>query len=443
MKKNFTKLVCVGIACFCIVSAMGQEKMTGVRIAGEKALVKDEVNLRAGEKQQPDSVVMYYDDGYKANVFYYVTDGPGHYYSDYYKMWCTSSSHFYVMLWMDEPDDVKYNSSGLVESMTFLNFHNYNYSLRTQYQYNANGYLLSVEYYSRSTSSTIWESDGKDTYLYDAYGNWVGLQYSNGDIGYSARVDSKGRIVYSESVGTTCTSSGCYKLTYYIWYYSDGRTPNATVENNNPIGNNNLGGFDLDVNIPADSISNGSITVTFPEGFTLDAANSKLTIDFTGKFELKITKQENNSWLFEINPKTLRSASLRAGEAKRMLHVAYKVDEKKKRGTYDIMVNSILFETKGGNYIPEPAITVSAAVNRWGVGNELVNALSPTVYISNQTIYIQAESAEQIVIYSITGNKLYETTIQAGLNTINANHFPQGILFVKGSSGWVNKLIVK
>jgi hypothetical protein len=230
----------------------------------------------------------------------------------------------------------------------------------------------------------------------------------------------------------------------FFYYYSDRNyTPNVEANNNTTISDSNQGGFDLDVNIPVDSISNGSLVVTFPEGFTLDATNTSLTLDFAGNFELKITKQEINSWLLEIKPKTTRSASPRADEAKNMLHVAYKVDDKKPRGTYDISVNSILFETKGGNYIPEPAITLQSTVDRWGVGNELTHSLSPTVYISNQTIYLQSENAEHISIYSITGSKLYETAIQAGMNTINTVSFPQGIYIVKGSNGWVRKLIAK
>jgi hypothetical protein len=55
--------------------------------------------------------------------------------------------------------------------------------------------------------------------------------------------------------------------------------------------------------------------------------------------------------LLEIKPKSTRSASPRADEAKTMLHVDYKVDERKERGTCGILVNSILFETKGGNHI--------------------------------------------------------------------------------------------
>jgi hypothetical protein len=40
-----------------------------------------------------------------------------------------------------------------------------------------------------------------------------------------------------------------------------------------------------------------------------------------------------------------------------------------------------------------------------------------------------------------TGSKLYEAPIQAGMNAINADQFPQGLLFVRGSSGWVQKVL--
>ena len=289
---------------------------------------------------------------------------------------------------------------------------------KSEQKYNSNGQFIFNEAYAIDTETNKKWFEERNMYEYDSNGNRV--------IRYDYEFDDNK-----------------WSLISYQISYPNSYNPDMEVENNNPISNNNQGSFDVDVNIPTDSIGNGSITVTFPEGFTLDAANTSLTLDFAGNFELKITKQDNNSWLLEIKPKALRSASLRAGEAKKLLHVAYKVDEKTKRGTYDISVNSILFETKGGNYIPEPAITVPAEVNRWGVGNEVVNAPAPTVYLNAQAICIQAASAEQIAVYSVTGNKLYETTIQAGLNTINAAQFPQGLLFVKGSSGWVQKVLNK
>ena len=61
----------------------------------------------------------------------------------------------------------------------------------------------------------------------------------------------------------------------------------------------------------------------------------------------------------------------------------------------------------------------------------------------SQTIHIQAGNTEQITIYTITGQKLYEAEIQSGMNTVNASPFPQGILLIKCDSGWVKKLIIK
>ena len=309
------------------------------------------------------------------------------------------------------------------------------------YDYDVQGNVILRETYNGNVENNTWILDSKYEYIYkyDLNGNII---FEEGSTGYKYyyKNDGYGNLIaqyYYWLVDNT------WKLYDYTIWYPNSSTPDAEAENNTPVGNNNQGGFDLNVNISLDSISNGSLVVTFPEGFTLDAANTSLTLDFAGNFELKITKQENNSWLLEIKPKTTRNASLRADEAKNMLHIAYKVDDKKPRGTYDISVNSILFETKGGNYIPEPAITLQSTVDRWGVDNELIHSLSPTVYISNQTIYIQSENAEQISIYSITGRKLYETAIKAGMNTINTFNFPQGIYIVKGSNGWVRKLIAK
>ena len=421
---------------------MGQEKVSVKKISEEWSFMEKDVQLKSDNETVLDSVVFYNDKGDRVDVHHNPVGGPRFYYNDYYNAWCQSIDHFYIRL-DEERYDVKYNPRGLVESTTFINSNGITF-LR-QFQYNANDYLLSVNETLRYSGSTSWINNNQETYTYDAHENWIGYQEYNfyyNSIGnsYNARVDSKGRIVYSERYGIN--DNRRYNLMYYIWYYSDGRTPNIAPENNTPIGDNNQGSFDLDVNIPVDSISNGSLVVTLPEGFTLDAANTSLTLDFVGSFELKITKQENNSWLLEIKPKTTRSVSLRADEAKNMLHVAYKVDEKKQQGTYDIIVNSILFETKGGDYIPEPAITIPVVIDR-SVDNELIQSPSPVIYINNQTIYIQSEKSEQIAIYAITGSKLYETAIQAGMNTINTVSFSQGIYIVKGSNGWVKKLIAK
>jgi len=308
--------------------------------------------------------------------------------------------------------------------------------LKVEYQYNQKGELVLYERHYNGASIEKYEFiNGKGIEEYEAW-NGTGMEKRK-----TISMTYSDEHVYTKQF-LTLTDNKWY-MTHYTIYYPNDQSPNAEVTETEPIGSNNQGSFDVDVIIPVDSISNGSITVTFPEGFTLDDKNTSLTLDFAGNFELKITKQDNNSWLLEIKPKTTKSASLRAGEAKTILHVSYKVDEKKQKGTYDISVNSILFESKGGNYYPEPAITIPVEVTRWGVGNELTQSLSPFVYMNAQTIHVQVENTEQISVYSITGNKLYETTIQPGLTTINAASFPKGLLIVKGSRGWAMKLLNK
>ncbi|MDR2148563.1 MAG: hypothetical protein LBE91_19155 [Tannerella sp.] len=362
-----------------------------------------------------------------------------------------NNTYYIINLWYDiegnytiHPVNVTYNADGQVKviNILFEDSHPNKGQIWLSYHffYNERGQLISRIDYNHSYS----EDDKRDRqydYFYNENGDmtlfedcrWLDGEKKIYDynIRQIAKYDSQGRKIREERYAGNTNLQRYLLNEYDIYYYSDETImPNVEVTNNNSIGNENQGNFDLEVNIPTDSISNGSLTITFPEGFTLDEENTNLTLDFASLFDLTITKQENNSWLLEIKPKTTRSASPRAGETTNMLQVAYSVDEKIKRGTYNISVNSILFETPGGNYIPEPAITVPAAVERWGMGNEPVNTPAPVVYTDNQTIYIQAVNPEQIAIYSMTGQKLHETTVQPSLNTIHAADFPQGVLIV-------------
>ncbi|MDR0845845.1 MAG: T9SS type A sorting domain-containing protein, partial [Tannerella sp.] len=182
----------------------------------------------------------------------------------------------------------------------------------------------------------------------------------------------------------------------------------------------------------------GSFVIQFPSGFTLDKANTSLTADY-GKFELKITQKENNACLFEIKPKTLRSA-LRAGEAGTLAHIAYTVNNSLKKGTYTISVNSILFETPGGASIVEPAITVPVQLSRGGVGNEAIDA--PTsVYIHDGLLYIKSDRAQPVTVYAVSGAKLYESILPAGATTLDVSRYPKGVYIVVFADGTRWKVI--
>ena len=455
MKRNFTKLLSLAVASICALSAAGQEKMPAMRMGEERVASEREIRPRAEGEYVLDSVVMYGDLGDRADVYYSPSVGPRVSYNDYNGYWIVSDDPFFVYVWpWNEPKyDITYNSRGLVESVTYLddngNAYYGDFYWRLQFQYNANGYLLTYGQYRRFVSETNWKLLFETVYLYDTYDNWIGAQTCNYQapvplvegFKYTARVDDKGRITYSEyrsdnNNDWTTVNGRQSKYRYYIWYYSDGRTPTIEPENNTPVGDSNKGSFELDINIPSDSINNGSLVITLPEGFTLDRVNTRLTLDFSSKFALKITKQDDNSWLLEITPRSTRSTSLRAADAKTLLNVAYTVDPRTKLGVYDIVVNSILFESKGGNNYPEPAITIPANVTRGDVSNEQFGTSAPKAYIANNTLYIQSAQSEQITVYTVTGTKLYEAT---GATTIDASAFPQGILIVKGND-WTEKV---
>ena len=68
MKKNFTKLMCVGIACFCMVSAIGQKNKPFVGENNERIFLQENgFELRKGENKipemLPDSIITYSSAG--------------------------------------------------------------------------------------------------------------------------------------------------------------------------------------------------------------------------------------------------------------------------------------------------------------------------------------------------------------------------------------------
>ena len=460
MKKNFTKLVSFGIVCLSILSAMAQERSASIKITDENLFIEKDINLRAEVDGSfiyfwPDSAIDYNNMGEPILKKYYDKENQscieGSFENGNWIFSASESSNGYPFANTKGTIRYEFSEKGLIfyfPSMSEMSYFWHGnitpefYSV-TPY-YDSKGNLTMLQAVSNSYNNVLFEVQleyNESNDILSITGN-VEAQYKYDENG---RLYSLGynRANYNEE-GQLISIHNSYTKIYTILYYSDGTNiPNVEIDNNTPIGNENQGNFDLNVNILIDSIGNGSITISFPDGLMLDEKNTSLTLDFANLFILTITKQENNSWLLEIKPKTLRSALFRAYEAKKMLQVAYVVDEMLQRGTYDISVNSILFETKGGNYIPEPAIIIPAVVERWGVGNETINRITPVIYTDNQTINIQVANTERITIYSIMGQKLYETEMQSGLNSINAANFTKGILIIKGNSGWSKKLINK
>ncbi|MDR2148077.1 MAG: T9SS type A sorting domain-containing protein [Tannerella sp.] len=324
---------------------------------------------------------------------------------------------------------ITYNDGNLPVLINALKGEDFYRAVKFEYDSNENVVLY----------ENIWEdgSIGRNTFLYDVNNNLISSGTSTGTEDLSKKVyqiDNEGNKAVEKFYTYT---AGHWYETHYTIYYPNSLAPTIIPDNNNPIGNNNQGGFDITANISENSIVEGSFIVKLPEGFTLDQDNTALMADFDD-FDLIITPQENNSWLLEIKSKSTRSVALRTEDmAKALVHIAYTVDGNVKRGMYDITVHSIEFKTSAGNNILEPAITVSAQVERWGVSTETIG--NNKIWVSGTNLFIRLEKAYTISIYTVMGQFFRRQTVNAGETIIPLS---QGIYFIKIGET-VQKVMVK
>jgi hypothetical protein len=76
-----------------------------------------------------------------------------------------------------------------------------------------------------------------------------------------------------------------------------------------------------------------------------------------------------------------------------------------------------------------------------GISN-IANTL-PEISLSDRILTVFSPAAEQIYVYSLTGAMLYNASKFSGVVTFNISHLSQGVLIIKGNSGWTQKVILK
>jgi hypothetical protein len=75
-------------------------------------------------------------------------------------------------------------------------------------------------------------------------------------------------------------------------------------------------------------------------------------------------------------------------------------------------------------------------------GTDNVFTTDVQVYVRNKVLHIDSPSAERIDVYSVTGKLLRRLEKPAGKTTFaSAGSSTGGVLIVRGSSGWAEKLI--
>lgn len=374
-------------------------------------------------------------------------------------------SHFLVRNVAGDGYEETYDSRGNLISMITLNEKYKIYKIDISYDERNNPVM--IEWKDADENDAIYVAPYKEVYQWDTRGNIVYYEEwrpENGELkldlswSYKFTYDSYGnetRIVEDyKNVEILHTPGITPQVQNYRWknnswvlesyevYYP--QTSSSLESNNNEaVGDDNKGSFDIIVNIPADSLAGGSFEINLPDGFMLDADNTKLTVDFD-QFELVITKQEGNAWKLEIKTKTLKSALPLSTKASTVLaNIVYVVDEKVKEGEYDIAVKNIQFTTPVGNPIFEPEMTVPVLLDRTATGIDAIHISEVKIFSDGDALVIDSPLDETIDVYSITGARIYHGTKPAGKITVQIPGLPGKMMVVKGGSNWVKKVMTK
>jgi hypothetical protein len=224
------------------------------------------------------------------------------------------------------------------------------------------------------------------------------------------------------------------------------------------------GTLELSLKIPSDATLTGSFTVQFPAGIRLDQVNTKLINELSAAFEPVFTERENNTWLIEIRHKELRSDT-QAETYKKIMDIAYLVDADLATGEYAILLQTIDFILDNGTRITEDSLPVHINVQHDTSGGEPDPEdlepdpepedkpevptgaedmdISPVqAHIQNNRLHVNSPEAEQITVYSFGGAQLFTAPKPSGEASFTVRDIQEKALIVRGSSGWVKKVVV-
>jgi hypothetical protein len=212
---------------------------------------------------------------------------------------------------------------------------------------------------------------------------------------------------------------------------------NIIADENEPAGANGIGKIDLSLTIPTDVAFTGTFKVELPDGLHLDVNATKLAGDLGLTLGLTITQNADGSWLFTITSNTLRSATETTYQ--KLVQIVYTVDESVADGSYEAIISDLELVFEDNTVIKKDEIPVNVTVDHTIITGIANPSLAATVRIQEGTLFVNSAANEQVSIYSVAGNLLYQAKKQAGEVRFSIGN-TRRILIVKGSSGWVKKV---
>jgi len=204
-------------------------------------------------------------------------------------------------------------------------------------------------------------------------------------------------------------------------------------EETQPIGEDGKGTIGLSLSIPSGATLIGSFEIRFPEGMTLDEQLTVLSLELSVNFYLSFSYKGNNTWLIEIKSNVSRSYTV--SEYKKIMDIAYKVNDGVQKGTYKAEIMNLDFLLDNNTPIKEDLLTVTINVEQDVKITSIpdIHNKSFSVYFINNTFRIESSEKELITIYSVTGVPLYSTMKDAGLIEIPVASIPGSVFIIKGS----------
>lgn len=232
--------------------------------------------------------------------------------------------------------------------------------------------------------------------------------------------------------------------TYTVYYpITDDESQKIEAEETKPVDNNN-GKFELTLTLPTEATITGSFNIDFPNGIALDKDNTELASELADQFELVFTSLNNNSWKIEIVKKQAHLKNALSEVAyKKIINVAYTVDDDIKAGDKTIEVKNLSFEKSTGGTIQQESIAVNVNIkNSLGINDAERNKL--TAYVYGNELVLKSSEIESGVIYSTSGVIIskFEKNSQDDL-IINISNLPSGVYIIKSELGNTLKISKK
>jgi uncharacterized protein YjdB len=211
----------------------------------------------------------------------------------------------------------------------------------------------------------------------------------------------------------------------------------VTVPDSTQTGTDGKGTIVLSLTIPADVLFSGSFKLRLPNGVQLDLSVTHLVGDLASQLSLNIVQEVDGSWTFTITPQALRSAKEMVYS--QIMNIGYIVDETVAKGTYEAAISDLSFLFDNGTSVIQSELPVQLTVTS-PTGIPELNT-ETGAYLYNDRLYVKNPVAETIQVYSVNGVLLYNFQKPAGAADYLISNAPGSVLIVKGSSGWVKKVI--